>query len=1338
MGTVYLFSTIPPTSLHPTPFPALAPTPPPSPQKRSKTKNMNKYRLKHRNKMAWAGRPTLCLDDEVPGRRDESSTSHFVDRKHSAVFMKGIPESVHEEYIEMFFENEVNFTGVKVRSVCINRDERTAIVTFKDKQAVNVVLEKECIIMKRAKVLIESYNTERKTLDVTQTVHNTELPRVVLKDLPDDVDQEDIEMVLSSTKRVGNIEVVNIDYNEEDSLAIVTLGNQKCALFVANRSPMKFHGSELLLRKLPIDEIMGSDEIIADNGIDKAQTQLLVEDIPEDVDKEILEMFFESRRFKSCEVIDVDFDEEDRNALVRFAKPEDILELYFDNENKSGGSGIVESKTTFDSKNNIAFVTFKEEKVAERVVLRQRHYLRKRRLHVTLFRPTRSTKCQKLTRYTQKKSTKTIRVRGMRKIRTREFVNLYFESKKRAGGGDIESRYTDEEDDDTVYITFNEENAAKAVADRAHHTVDGVVLTVSLYFPSVQTTPCYTNKILIKGLNAKITESLLGLFLEAKANYTLIDGSLTYHAVRNDVALVTTEQDIDFETLKRVCRDKPMEGSYLDVSSVPMSNCIVVFNIPDNVTKDMVELYFENNKRSNGGPVSKVGMFKPLGFSVGSVLSKEQTLSSIVVEVKRYLPCIARAEVDSVYRKLRFCDPIAMNVSPLKMRFIKSSQLATVSLDAQMSMCYAALAWSEETSSVEISCTLTTEVKNCIALACNWKEVAEQKFNDFMDKITEQDMPVIQELWEKVTPKLSDVSQENPKDAAVYLSKKYGKISIVGVKHVADQLINSIRDVIKLASDEFATEKQWTREHVTALQQIQTRMLLAEEFPTKMEEVFPGIKVEINLGKNEIIIKGNHEDVNTVLLKMHELKDKFCAQEFQVNDRVFCLYDISNKTVKEYILKKLKNICVVAVWEKTEKKLLVMSASKQTLATAARVVFESVLSKTILLSEANISLLLSHTWKEKREELKNKYKEKLVFDTTDFGKLVIGTTDDITNEVESAIQSFLRAHSIFKDKIRVPHDVYQLFIRHHVQDFQRIASSLQSENVRIFLKDDAHEFEISGSKVGMGQAKTQVEALLRKVNKKQHTCIKPGLRKYLQTEKGSEIMQSVESAFPCVISMNEDDDDMGSDKICVIASCTGYENRRMFAAVGDMSELNVEVIVNPSNDKIGLSGGLGNVIKMKGGLALERPCKGYMKNNGQLSEGEVFVSPAGNLKAKHIIHVVGPTWNDGIHQEDEKLTEVVFEAMKQASIKNIKSLAMPAISCGVYGFPVKKATGIIVAAVKNFFREEQDSSLTEIYLCDMKYGTVDAFTEALQKEWGAQNVKKHACQTQQRKPGNFH
>ncbi|WAR21752.1 hypothetical protein MAR_015726, partial [Mya arenaria] len=147
-------------------------------------------------------------------------------------------------------------------------------------------------------------------------------PKIIVTGLPENVDYEDVEMFFENRRRFGDTKPLDIEFNEGDHSAILTYDTESSALFVANRSPMKFHGSELLLRKLPIDEIMGSDEIIADNGIDKAQTQLLVEDIPEDVDKEILEMFFESRRFKSCEVIDVDFDEEDRNALVRFAKPE--------------------------------------------------------------------------------------------------------------------------------------------------------------------------------------------------------------------------------------------------------------------------------------------------------------------------------------------------------------------------------------------------------------------------------------------------------------------------------------------------------------------------------------------------------------------------------------------------------------------------------------------------------------------------------------------------------------------------------------------------------------------------------------------------------------------------------------------------------------------------------------------------------------------------------------------------------------------------------------------------------------------------------------------------------
>ncbi|WAR21767.1 LOW QUALITY PROTEIN: PAR14-like protein [Mya arenaria] len=543
-----------------------------------------------------------------------------------------------------------------------------------------------------------------------------------------------------------------------------------------------------------------------DVKFDGTQTKILVEDIPESIDVEALEMYFEAKKLKLCQVMGVDLDEEDRNAVIEFAEPShlcsktprhnhckgstrnedclDSLEWYFDNNKKSGGGGVVEENTTFSAEENVVYITFEEEE--GRVVIRGNHKVRRKEIEVTFFKPKRLENRSVKHGEVKQEPVKTIRVREQEKVRM----------------GDIENRNTDEEDDDVVYIRFKEEEDAMAVAEREHHKVDRIDLSVTLYIPP----PSYTNKILLKGLNEKITESVLGLFLEARANCTLVVGSLTYHADSDTTAIVTTEHDIDFERLKLVCMSTPFEGSYLKVSSVPISNCILVSNFSDYVTKDSIELHFENNKRSNGGPFTKVEMFKTQGYclvyfkdykTVDSVLSTEQKLVGNNIEVKRYIHCIARAEGDSINRRFRLPEPISIYVSQLKKRFTQSSQMAQTALKAQMNMCHATITWSKESPSVEISCLLTTDVKDCVALAFNWKNQAEQNFNDFMDMIYEQDMPVMEELWEKITPKLSDVSLDQPDAAAVYMAKKEGKISVVGMKHVADPLISEVGVIIK-------------------------------------------------------------------------------------------------------------------------------------------------------------------------------------------------------------------------------------------------------------------------------------------------------------------------------------------------------------------------------------------------------------------------------------------------------------------------------------------------------------------------------------------------------------
>ncbi|XP_052770995.1 uncharacterized protein LOC128210684 [Mya arenaria] len=172
-------------------------------------------------------------DEDITARKQfEASQPPFhAEKRCTAVLLRGIPGNVREDYIEMFFENKNNFSEVTVLKVEINRQEKTAVVEFEDEEASRFVLEKKSIILKKNTIMIEPYIPRTQEVTKEDAVEDDVLPKVVLKDLPDDVDQEEIEMVFQSKKRVGDIEVVEIEYNEEDSLAIVTLGNQECKPF---------------------------------------------------------------------------------------------------------------------------------------------------------------------------------------------------------------------------------------------------------------------------------------------------------------------------------------------------------------------------------------------------------------------------------------------------------------------------------------------------------------------------------------------------------------------------------------------------------------------------------------------------------------------------------------------------------------------------------------------------------------------------------------------------------------------------------------------------------------------------------------------------------------------------------------------------------------------------------------------------------------------------------------------------------------------------------------------------------------------------------------------------
>ncbi len=166
---------------------------------------------------------------------------------------------------------------------------------------------------------------------------------------------------------------------------------------------------------------------------------------------------------------------------------------------------------------------------------------------------------------------------------------------------------------------------------------------------------------------------------------------------------------------------------------------------------------------------------------------------------------------------------------------------------------------------------------------------------------------------------------------------------------------------------------------------------------------------------------------------------------------------------------------------------------------------------------------------------------------------------------------------------------------------------------------------------------------------------------------------------------------------------------------GDITEERVDAIVNAANSHLAHGGGVAAAILRKGGEVIQQESDEWVRRHGPVPTGSAAITGAGALPCRAVIHAVGPVWRGGEAGEEEQLRAAAWSSFTLAAERGFASLALPAISAGIFGFPIARCAEILLRAARDFLTAHPEGPLREIRFVLFDPAALEAFHRAFEQ-----------------------
>ncbi|XP_009977362.1 PREDICTED: poly [ADP-ribose] polymerase 14-like, partial [Tauraco erythrolophus] len=893
---------------------------------------------------------------------------------------------------------------------------------------------------------------------------------------------------------------------------------------------------------------------------------------------------------------------------------------------------------------------------------------------------------------------------------------MYFENKKRSGGGAIESYLRK---DQQVILTFQDEEDAQEVLRRKHHSVKKIDLLVRPWQVEDSQGSLSSTVVVLENVQEAVKDCMLIMLVENISGLSEDDGDFSVEMIPeiHAAAVTFTGNTVAGEFAKKLNQNHRAKQQNITARCLELTRSIRAENIPPNTPNDYITIYFEN-KKNGGAQVVNVEQLPDedaaiVTFSdhkdVTNILAKQHSFNKTPVSVYPYYISLGTALYGKQGPQIKKPDPITVPLDPYIWSYLQRNARLIEAISCEMAKCNCELTWPEPSCAdpkvtLHPSAALSQQKRLVSRLIKTWNENVSTAFSHSVSKYKAIKCQVSAEVWETIRNNFTHnevlIIPDISKDLLV----------LVGEKEVVKNVEQELKFLIEKATREIEREKQRTEE-MMVMGSGEYAILQSTGLEEKIRTEFPALQITYDHLLKVVSLCGVPEEVYKVKGEILDNIHKMAKKTVSIHPFIFhFLEHIDNETLSQSLFMSKQ---ISAFYELGTDAIILKGSAPEDLLKAEEEIKKELNYKSITLEDESILQKREWTLLTKR----NCSNEAVTVTQAESQVIIAGFSQAVEKAFEELFDFVDENTQVQKVIGEKPMVVIMFFEKEKTN----VWGDLQNKGVKVDFSTQrkCRVISLSGPRRQVLKGVTLVEQTLSGLHHKRVVIREPGAKSYFK-EREHFFAASVKQDFSCLVRLEDPSEEELEEQ--QEHSNTGKPYRQVtiggiVIAVykADLCNYPVDVVVNASNEDLRHIGGLADALLKAAGPELQQECEELVRKHGSLQPGCAVITGAGKLPCKNVIHAVGPRWRKDEAEECVRLLRrTVKKSVQLAETYNYRSIALPAISGGIFGFPLELCTYSIVSSIKETLEESMgDSSLKEVHLVDISQNNIQAFSKAL-------------------------